>query len=101
MDESNLSIGRVDGVDARVLQDQNVLPEHCQMCLFVRIVHVSFQERDELLRRLREGDDKLAKERARQAELARLKREQRKARQEEKFDAAAIVLGMAQKGEKV
>ena len=71
------------------------------MCLFVRIVHVAFQERDELLRRLREGDDKLAKERARQAELARLKREQRKARQEEKFDAAAIVLGMAQKGEKV
>lgn len=59
-----------------------------------------FQERDALLKGLRDQDDSLQAERARQAELARLKREQRKARQEDHFDAAAIALGLAQKGEK-
>lgn len=36
-------------------------------------------------------------ERERQAELARLRREQRKAELEEKFGAAAMVLGLAER----
>ena len=41
------------------------------------------------------ADAKLTSERQRQLELARLKREARKAKAEDKFDAAALVLGMA------
>ena len=36
-------------------------------------------------------------ERQRQAELARLKRERRKAKQEDNFSTAALVLGLAEK----
>lgn len=44
---------------------------------------------------LSNADAKLNNERKRQLELARLRREARKAQAEEKFDAAALVLGMA------
>lgn len=38
-------------------------------------------------------------ERERQAELARLRREQRRAQQEEKFGAAALVFGLAERNQ--
>lgn len=50
---------------------------------------------------LRNQDERLMQERKRQAALAKLRREQRKARQEENFDAAALVIGLAQKGDEV
>ena len=47
------------------------------------------------MQRLAEGDDKLAQERLRQLELMKLKRDERRARQEDKFDSAALVIGLA------
>lgn len=52
-------------------------------------------EKEELLRTLQGADSQFNNERRRQLELARLRREARKAQAEEKFDAAALVLGMA------
>ena len=53
------------------------------------------KEREELIWALRNDDDRYASERHRQAQLVRLKREERKARHEDKFDTAALVLGLA------
>ena len=47
--------------------------------------------------RLQTQEDTLSQEQRRQLELARLRREQRRAQHEDKFDAAALVLGMTQK----
>ena len=44
---------------------------------------------------LSNADTRMNNERKRQLELARLRREARKAQAEEKFDAAALVLGAA------
>ena len=55
------------------------------------------QEKDALLRRLQEEQDRLAAEKRRQAELARLRREKRKAEREANFDEAALVLGLAER----
>lgn len=54
------------------------------------------KEKEALLLALRNKDGHFASERHRQAELARLRREARKARHEDKFDTAALVLGLAQ-----
>jgi uncharacterized membrane protein YccC len=54
------------------------------------------KEKEALLEALRTKDGRFASERHRQAELARLRREERKARHEDKFDTAALVLGLAQ-----
>lgn len=59
------------------------------------------QEKTALMATLRNQDERLMQERKRQAALAKLRREQRKARQEENFDAAALVIGLAQKGDEV
>ncbi|XP_033746567.1 trichohyalin-like isoform X2 [Pecten maximus] len=61
--------------------------------------HAYEHEKDELLRRLREGEDKISQERERQLQLMRLKRDERRARQEDKFDSAALVIGMAKERE--
>ena len=53
------------------------------------------QERLELMKSLQDQKNVIARERLRQVELARLRREQMKARQEEKFDAAAAVIQLA------
>ena len=44
---------------------------------------------------LRSADAKLNKEKLRQIELAKLRRQQRKLKNEEKFDTAAILFSMA------
>ena len=49
------------------------------------------------MRRLQGQDEQFMSERQRQAELARLKREKLKAKQEDKFSTAALVLGLAEK----
>ncbi|XP_071495122.1 uncharacterized protein [Diadema antillarum] len=56
-------------------------------------------EKAALLAALRGQSDRLQSEKERQAELARLRREQRRARQEDKFEAAALVMGLAQQAE--
>jgi len=55
------------------------------------------EEKEALMRRLQGQDEQFMSERQRQAELARLKREKLKARQEDKFSTAALVLGLAEK----
>ena len=47
-----------------------------------------------------EEQDRLAAEKRRQAELARLRREKRQAERESKFDEAALVLGLAERNRK-
>ena len=47
-----------------------------------------------MLRQLNESKDSVERERQRQLMLARLKREHRRAKREEQFDAAALVLGL-------
>ena len=47
--------------------------------------------------RLRNSENQYLSEKERQAELARLKREQRKAKMEDDFMAAALVLGLAER----
>ena len=54
-------------------------------------------ERDALLKKLREGDDRQNHERDRQAELMRLRLEARKVGREANFDSAALVLGLAER----
>ena len=49
--------------------------------------------------KLKGADARFLSEKERQAELTRLKREQRKAQQEEKFGAAALVLGLAERNQ--
>ncbi|XP_071961658.1 uncharacterized protein [Antedon mediterranea] len=56
-------------------------------------------EREALLKRMREGDERLANERMRQVELAKLKRQQRMARREDQFEAAALVMGLTAQAE--
>ncbi|KAJ8047726.1 hypothetical protein HOLleu_06793 [Holothuria leucospilota] len=57
------------------------------------------EEKAALMASLRKQDEKLMEERKRQAALAKLRREQRKARHEENFDAAALVIGLAQRAD--
>ena len=57
------------------------------------------QEKEALLRKLRGQDERFMSERERQAELARLKRERLKAKQEDRFDTAALVLGLAERNQ--
>ena len=51
-------------------------------------------EKEALLRRMREGNDRDAQEKERQKELTRLRLEARKAGREANFDSAALMLGM-------
>jgi len=53
-----------------------------------------------LLRQLQEAGDDHSRERDRQAQLARLRRDQRLARREGIFSAAALTLGLAEKHDK-
>ena len=55
------------------------------------------EEKDALLRRLQEEQDRMAAEKRRQAELVRLRREKRQAEREANFDEAALVLGLAER----
>lgn len=57
------------------------------------------EERDALMARLRGDNERFLSERQRQSELARLRREQLKAKQEDKFDSAALVLGLAERNQ--
>jgi len=49
--------------------------------------------------KLRGDNERFLSERQRQAELARLRREKLKAKQEDKFDSAALVLGLAERNQ--
>ena len=53
-----------------------------------------------MLRQIGEGGDRLAREKARQLQLLKLKQAERKARNEDKFDSAALVLGLAEENRK-
>ena len=57
------------------------------------------EEKDALMARLKGSDAQFLSEKQRQAELIRLRREQRMAQQEEKFGAAALVLGLAERNQ--
>ncbi|XP_067683441.1 ciliary rootlet coiled-coil protein 2-like [Haliotis asinina] len=60
------------------------------------------EEKASLLKQLVQSGDEMEKERERQAALARLRLEQRRVRQEENFDSAALMLGLVEEqGEKV
>ena len=56
---------------------------------------VSAQEKEALLKTLDKYKESVDEQRMKQMELTRLKREQRKAREEEKFTAAALYISMA------
>ena len=58
------------------------------------------EERDALISKLLDSDNQFLSERERQALLARLKRERLKAKLEENFDSAALVLGLAERQRK-
>ena len=70
---------------------ENFLINHC--CSVFRYE----EEKEALMRRLQGQDERFMSERQRQAELARLKREKLKAKQEDTFSTAALVLGLAEK----
>ena len=55
------------------------------------------EEKEALMRRLQNQNERFMSEKQRQAELARLKREKLKAKQEDTFSTAALVLGLAEK----
>ena len=58
------------------------------------------QEKEELLKILQNAGDDLEKERERQANIARLRRDERLARDEDRFGSAALILGLAEKQDK-
>ena len=64
-------------------------------CIYV----TRHQERDALLASMRDANDRLMSEKERQRELARLRRDQRKARREHKFDAAALAMGLTKQAQ--
>ncbi|XP_022298182.2 uncharacterized protein LOC111107326 isoform X1 [Crassostrea virginica] len=68
--------------------------------ILLDLEHHFKQEKEELLRQIGEGGDRLAREKARQLQLLKLKRAERKARNEDKFDSAALVLGLAEENRK-
>ena len=55
------------------------------------------EEKDLLLARLRGSEKVFMSERERQAELVRLRQEQRKAAKEGRFDTAAMLMGLAER----
>jgi hypothetical protein len=57
------------------------------------------EEKKALLASLKRQDKQFSGERQRQLELAKLRREQKKIAKEDKFDAAALVLGLAKQQE--
>lgn len=68
--------------------------------ILLELEHHFEKEKAELLRQIGEGDDRLSKEKARQLQLMKLKRAERRARNEDKFDSAALVLGLAEEHKK-
>ena len=60
----------------------------------------SLQEKRALMRTLAQSVDQAEAERRGQQEVLRLKREQRKVREEEKFASAALFIGVARQQEK-
>ena len=77
-------------------QFEEELKKEASLNPLIKLVQNYDQEKEALLEALRNKDGRFASERHRQAELARLRREERKARHEDKFDTAALVLGLAQ-----
>ena len=73
------------------------------MCLSNRVFvfHQSRYEDEKkaLLASLRSQDERFGSERHRQLEMAKLRRQQMKISKEDKFDAAALVLGVARQQE--
>ena len=67
----------------------------------IKILFFFFQERDELLRQLRDSSDAETREEQRQLLRMRLHREKRRAEQEKEYDAALIAMGLAKQGEQV
>ncbi|XP_055999875.1 trichohyalin-like isoform X3 [Ostrea edulis] len=68
--------------------------------ILLELDHHYEKEKEELLKQIAQGDDRLSKEKARQLQLLKLKREERKARNEDRFDSAALVLGLAEENKK-
>ncbi|KAJ8301441.1 hypothetical protein KUTeg_020428 [Tegillarca granosa] len=68
--------------------------------ILLELQHHYEKEKEELLRRLRNESDRQEQERKRQIEVMKLKKQERKARKEEKFNSAALVIGLAEEHEK-
>ncbi|KAK3103454.1 hypothetical protein FSP39_019371 [Pinctada imbricata] len=64
--------------------------------ILLDLEHRYEEEKAELLRQMEEGEDRLSREKSRQLKLMKLRRDERKARDEDKFDSAALVLGLAE-----
>ncbi|XP_060082221.1 trichohyalin-like [Ylistrum balloti] len=90
-----LSDEECDRLEQQDIEKEEVEERKRRRNILGDLQHAYEHEKDELLRRLREGEDKFSKERERQLQLMRLKRDERRARQEDKFDSAALVIGMA------
>ena len=85
-----------DDLRSRLIRALNFTSSRSITICGLLLQHCYDKEKEALLAALRNNDARFAGERQRQAELARLRRDERKARQEEKFDTAALVLGLAQ-----
>ncbi|XP_035826163.1 uncharacterized protein LOC101847194 [Aplysia californica] len=68
--------------------------------ILLYLEHCHDEEKAALLRRLAEMKDESEKQRQKQLEMLRLRREQRRLREEDKFDSAAMVLGLSEENDK-
>ncbi|XP_033123436.1 trichohyalin-like isoform X2 [Anneissia japonica] len=82
-----------------ILQEEEELQKKKPKNILEELDNRLDDEREALLKRMREGDERWKNEKMRQAELAKLKRQQRMARREDQFEAAALVMGLTAQAE--
>jgi hypothetical protein len=106
-DEELDDIETLDGESLLDSLDRRYFVPSNNACPFIQCQHILYnlyirfeEERDALMAKLLGANNQFLSERERQALLARLKREQLKAKLEDKFDSAALVLGLAERQRK-
>ena len=109
-EEGDEELDDIESLDGKSLLNSLDRRYYCTLnnpCISIQYKHILYssyirfeEERDALMAKLLGANNQFLSERERQALLARLKREQLKARLEDKFDSAALVLGLAERQRK-
>ncbi|XP_052249024.1 uncharacterized protein LOC127856876 isoform X2 [Dreissena polymorpha] len=91
-----MTVAEVDALERKEMAEEEMEDKYKERNIMEDLQNRFEQEKDEILRQLQAAGDQHERERERQALLARLHRDQRLAEKEGNFDAAALILGLAQ-----
>ncbi|KAL3852521.1 hypothetical protein ACJMK2_016149, partial [Sinanodonta woodiana] len=89
-----------DKLEAKEKAEEEEEDKQRKRNILLDLQHRFEKEKEELLKRIHEGADEFERERERQSLLTKLRRDQRLAREEDKFESAALILGLADKHDK-